>query len=218
MKRKTRKRLKKDEFVTTVTKVFHFIRNRKREILTVCGLVVIGIAVFLVARIITGQSLKRENVVLAEILELSSDLARNPENVEKLENLAGGGRFSRLAYLALARHWIENGELEKAQSCLLAMPEKRKDVFYFQAMGLLALTCAEQEQYDEAIKIYRMLEEEKSDDYPLDVVLFQRAEVHEKKGEVEKALEVYKRIQEEYPQTYYGFDASQKARKLETKN
>ncbi|GAI94451.1 unnamed protein product, partial [marine sediment metagenome] len=59
--------------------------------------------------------------------------------------------------------------------------------------------------------------EEDPREHAMDVILFHRAEVHEEKGEIEEALALYKRIQDEFPQTYYGYDASQKIRKLETK-
>jgi hypothetical protein len=37
----------------------------------------------------------------------------------------------------------------------------------------------------------------------------------EKKGDRAEALKVFKKIQEEYPQSYYGYDAGLRARKLE---
>jgi hypothetical protein len=48
-------------------------------------------------------------------------------------------------------------------------------------------------------------------------VLFHRAEVHEEMGETDEALALYRKLQEEYSQTYYGFDASQKIKELELK-
>jgi hypothetical protein len=49
----------------------------------------------------------------------------------------------------------------------------------------------------------------------LDAVLFRHAEALEKKGSIPEALIMYKKLQEEYAQTYYGYDASLRVRKLE---
>ena len=62
------------------------------------------------------------------------------------------------------------------------------------------------------------IEEEDPKEYSLAVILFHRAEVLEEKGEIEEALAFYKRVQEEFPQAYYSFDASQKIKELEAKN
>jgi hypothetical protein len=43
------------------------------------------------------------------------------------------------------------------------------------------------------------------------------AEAHEGKGEFDVALELYKRVQADFTQTYYGVDASQKVTELEEK-
>ena len=48
-------------------------------------------------------------------------------------------------------------------------------------------------------------------------MLARLAEAYEGKGELEEAMALYKRLQEEYPQTYYGYDAAAKIRELEQK-
>lgn len=217
MKRFKRKRLKEDEFVSTVNKIVRFAKERKREIMAFFVVFVICGSIILVAKLVASQSKERENIVLAQILELSSDLSEHPENLAKLEELAGGSQFSKLAYLFLAKHWYEQGDFNKAQSYLQLVPTKKKDIFYYQAQDLLAQTYFHQKNYDKAIEIYTKLEDENPDVYSLDMLLFHRAEVHEEKGEIDKALEIYRRIQDEFAQTYYGLDATQKVGKLETR-
>ena len=51
----------------------------------------------------------------------------------------------------------------------------------------------------------------------MDVIYFHQAGVLEGMGEFEKALELYKKVQNEYSQTYYGYEATQKIQKLEGK-
>jgi TolA-binding protein len=69
--------------------------------------------------------------------------------------------------------------------------------------------------YDQAIALYAKLEKEKPEDYAFEVILFHKAEALEGKGDKAEALAVYKKLQQDYPQSYYGYDASDRVRKLE---
>jgi predicted negative regulator of RcsB-dependent stress response len=217
VKRIKRKQLKGDEFVSSINKIVRFVQERTKELVALLVLVAALLLVFVGLKFVTGENRKKESILLTQILNLSSELNDNPENVAQLEGLAGDGKFSRLAYLFLATYYVENGDNDKAQSYLEKMPESRKDTFYYQAQDLLAQIHFKRKNYDKAIEIYKKIEEEDPKDHSLDVILFHRAEVHEEKGEDEEALALYKRIQEEFSQTSYGFDAGQKIRKLEAK-
>lgn len=217
MKRKERKHLKGDEFVSSINKIVRFFQGRTKELVALAVLLAALALVFVGLKIVTGENRKKESLLLTQILNLSSELNNNPENVAQLEELAGDGKFSRLAYLLLATYYMENGDNDKAQSYLGKMPESRKDTFYYQAQDLLAQIHFKRKNYDKAIEIYKKIEEEDPKDHTLDVVLFHRAEVHEEKGEDEEAMALYKRVQEEFSQTFYGYDAGQKIRKLEAK-
>ena len=217
MKRIVRKQLKEDELVTTVGKVFLFIRERTKELTAlILGILFIGI-VFLGMKFIQAKNKKKESRLLTQIMDLRSDLNTKPENLARLEELAGDGKFSRLGYVLLATHWMENGDPDKARSFVQMIPETPKDFFYYQAKDLLAQIHFKRKEYDKSIEIYKKMEDEGPKDYSLDVILFHRAEVHEEKGEVEQALALYRKVQDEFPQTFYGYEASQKVGKLETK-
>ena len=216
MKRIKRKQLKEDEFVTTVNKIVRFVKERIKGIVAFAVLILVVFLIFVGIKFVRRENIKKESLLLTQILNLHSKLNDNQENVAKLEELAGGGKFSRLSYIFLATYWMENGDYDKAQTYLEKIPEGRKDIFYYQAQDLLAQVHFKRKDYDKAIEIYKKIEEEDPKDHSLDVILFHRAEVHEEKGEVEEALALYKKVQEEFSQTFYGFDASQKIRKLET--
>ena len=217
MKRVMRKRLKEDEFVSTLTKIFDFAKQRTRELILGAAVLAIILLVIFVSNAIKAQSAKKDSRLLADILEISSQLKDNPDKVAELETLAGNGKFSRIAYLKLASYWIEQGDSEKAKSYLENMPDKRRDITYYQAQDMLAEIFIREKEYDKAIAIYRSIEEDKQKDYALDAVLFHMAEAYEGKEELDKALELYKRVQDEYAQTYYGYDASRKVAELEGK-
>jgi predicted negative regulator of RcsB-dependent stress response len=217
MKRIKRKQLKDDEFVSAVNKFVHYVRTHIKEIKAFCVLALAVVIVFFGVKALSKQSHKKERQLLTQILDLQSDLSGKPENLAKLEEIAGSGKFSRLGYIALASYWMENGDLDKARAYLENIPKKPKDVFFYQAKDLLGQIHFKQKDFDKAIDIYRAIEEDDPESYSLDVILFHRAEVHEEKGETDEALALYRKIQEEFSQTYYGLDASQKVNKLELK-
>jgi predicted negative regulator of RcsB-dependent stress response len=215
MKKVIKKRLKQDELVSTITKLLDFAKKRMKELLiAAAGILVILLAVF-VMNIIKSQAVKKDSRLLADILEISSQLKDTPDKVAELEALAGNGKFARVAYLKLASYWIEQGETEKAKNVLEKIPSNRKDITYYQAQDMLAQIYIGEKEFDKAIEIYKTIEEADKKDYAMDAVLFHMAEAHEGKGEMEKALELYKRVQTDHAQTYYGFDASQKVTELE---
>jgi tetratricopeptide (TPR) repeat protein len=217
MKRKKRRQLKEDEFVSIVNRIFHYVRDHTKELVTLCVLAFVLVLVFFGVKYISRQSQKKESQRLTQILGLQGDLNNKPENLAKLEEIAGRGKFTRLGYIYLSSYWIENGDLEKAQIYLEKIPKKPRDIVFYQAQDLLGQIHLRRKDYDKAIEIYRAIEEDDPESYSLDVVLFHRAEVHEEKGEIDEALALYRKIQQEFSQTYYGFDASQKVSKLESK-
>jgi predicted negative regulator of RcsB-dependent stress response len=217
MKRKKRKQLKEDEFVTVFNRAVHYIKKHTHQIYVLIILAVAAALIFLGGKFVSSRSQNKEGQVLAQIIDLQSGLKTQPENVANLEEIAGGGKFSRLAYIILATHFAESGDVVKARAYLEEFPKKRKDMLYYQAQDLLAQIYFQQKEFDRAIQIYREVEEENPGVYALDVILFHMAEAYEEKGETEEALALYRKIQEEYSNTYFGFDASQKVRKLEAK-
>ncbi len=217
MKRKKRRQLKEDEFVSIVNKIFHYVRDHTKELMNLGVLVLFLVVIFFGVKYVSRQSQRKEGQKLTQILDLQADLTNKPENLARLEELAGRGKFTRLGYIYLSSYWIENGDLEKAQIYLENIPKKPRDIVFYQAQDLMGQIHFKRKDYDKAIEIYRAIEEDDPASYSLDVVLFHRAEVHEEKGETDEALALYRKIQQEYSQTYYGFDASQKVSQLESK-
>jgi predicted negative regulator of RcsB-dependent stress response len=214
MKRIKRKQLKEDELVTTFNKVLRFAKKRSRELIAIATAIVLIVVIMVGIRLVKAHNIKKESRMLGEVLKLASNIKENPENIQKLEDIAAKGKFSRIAYLLLANHEVESGDLEKAEAYLKKVSDKKKDLSYYQAQDLLAQIYIKKGDYDKAIDIYQKIAKENPQEYTMDAVLFREAEAYEKKGNIDEALALYKKIQEDYPQTYFGYDASQKVQKL----
>jgi predicted negative regulator of RcsB-dependent stress response len=215
MKRRIKKQLKEDEFVSGMTKFMQFVKKWEREVIIAAAAATALILLFLGFQFLKAQQAKKESRAVGEILELRADLSHNPQNVARLEQMGGRGKFARIAFISLATYWIEQGQLDKAEAALLQIKNDPRDFFYYQAQDLASQIAVLKGDFDKAINVLKKIEEEKPKDYLLDAVLFRHAEALEKKGSIPEALIMYKKLQEEYAQTYYGYDASLRVRKLE---
>jgi predicted negative regulator of RcsB-dependent stress response len=215
MKKVVKKQLKEDEFVSTMTKIVRFFEEHTKKILIGVA-VVAGLALlFAGARFLQVQRARKESRVLSQLIELRSTAAAKPENLAALEKLAGNGKYARLGYVQTATYWVEKGDLQKAAESLARVKLSPRDFIYYQAQDLLAQINVLKKDYDQAIAIYTKIEQAKPKEYVLDAVLFHKAEALEAKGSKPEALALYKKIQEDFPQSYYGYDAAQRVRKLE---
>lgn len=215
MKRVVKKQLKEDEFVSTMTKIWNFIQARTKEIIIgVAVLIFLGL-LYVGFRFIRAQQMRKESRLITQLLELRSTANSKPEDLAALEKMAGSGKYARLGYVLTATYWVERGDLEKAKESLGKIKSSPQDFIYFQARDLLAQVNSMQKDYDQAIEIYTKIEEAKPKDYCLDAVLFHKAEALEAKGSTPEAVALYKKVQEQYPQSYFGFDAAERARKIE---
>ncbi len=217
MKKKLKKRLKGDEFITFVNKSIHFIKKHvTRFLYGIAGLVVIFL-IFLGVKYIQSKNIKKESLLLGNIIQVTEALQDNPEKLAELEELGGTGKFTRLAYINAAVFSIEKSDFDKAMAFLDKIPESRKDIIFYQGQHLKAQIHSMKKEYDKALEIYQKIEEEDPADYALDAVMFNMAEIYEKKGEIEQALMIYNKIKDDFPQTYYGYEATQAVQKLEDK-
>ncbi len=221
MKRRERKHLKEDEFVSTMTKMIRFFRQYQRELKIAAVSLAIIIGLIAVIRVIQIKSSERANMELATILKLSNNLRNKvssleevPNEVTELEKLAGRGKFSRLAYLYLATYWVEKNDLAKAQSYLEKFPDQPRDLFYYQALDLLGEILIWRQEYNRAIELYEALEKEKNMPYVRESILIHLAEALEKKGEQKKALEKYRQLQQEFPYSAYVWNIADRIRRL----
>jgi tetratricopeptide (TPR) repeat protein len=218
MKRTERKHLKEDEFASGLQKFFDFFTHNKNIFFIGLGLVAVGILIFVGVRFIQGQGLERQGQVESQILELYAGLDKEPGNAAQLEEMASPNGAGRLAYLLLGNYWVSRGNLEKAEALLGKVKDSSKDLVYYQAQDLLGQIYFQRKDYDKAIDIYKAIQVDEPKEYPLDEVIFRQAEALEKKGQKDEALTLYKKVQDEYMEGAFAYQAAQKVRQLESKS
>ena len=214
MKRTERHHLKEDEMAHGLSWLADFFNKYKRETLIVAGAVVFAAVVFSALLIVRAHGRSVQSRAIGEVGDLAAAAVDKPEKLADLENLAGKARTARLANLELARYWAERGDWAKAESFAGRIPDGRKDLLHFQAEDLKAQIALGRKDFDKAIAIYKKAIDEKPEAYPVDALLFHLAESHELKGETQAAIDLYKKLQEEHAQSYYGYEASLKAGRL----
>ena len=93
-------------------------------------------------------------------------------------------------------------------------PKKPKDFFYYQSQVLKSEVYFIREEYEKAVNILLKIEEEKPKDFIFDYVLYKIGQCYEKMGKSNNALTYYQKLQNDYPQSFYALNASQKIRYL----
>ncbi|OGD25249.1 MAG: hypothetical protein A2Y56_02730 [Candidatus Aminicenantes bacterium RBG_13_63_10] len=215
MKRTERKHLKEDQFASGLQRFLHFLGVYKMWLIVSVGIVLVGALIFFGARFLQGKALENRGRAEAEILELYNTLEKNPDHAARLEEWSVKGRSGRLAGLLLAGHWVDKGNLEKAEGILSQVPESPKDFLYYQVQDLLGQVYFQRRDYDKAIEVYKAIQADNPKDFAMDVVLFHLAEALEKKGQKSEALSLYKKIQDEFVEGVFSDQAAQKVRELE---
>jgi len=214
MKRTERHHLKEDEMAHGLSWLADFFNRYKREVMIVAGAVVFAAVVFGALLLVRAQGRSVQSRAIGEVGDLAAAAVDKPEKLADLEKLAGKARTARLANLELARYWAERGDWAKAESFAGRIPDGRKDLLHFQAEDLKAQIALGRKDFDKAIAIYKKAIDEKPEAYPVDALLFHLAESHELKGETQAAIDLYKKLQNEHAQSYYGYEASLKAGRL----
>ena len=207
MKRTERHHLKADGFVAGLNRLFLFAREWKKEMLTALGVVLILAAAYALLIVVQAQQAKRQSRILGDIIRVTEAEALDEAALEKLKELSGRGRYARVGYLHLAGYWLERGDLDQAESYAARISGSRRDLVSAQARVLQARIHVLRGEFDQALEIFRKLEREKPRGFPLDAVLFEYAETLEKTGEKSLADDLYRRISEEYGQTFFGYEA-----------
>ena len=217
MKRTERHHLKEDEMAEGVNWLVEFFQKYRREVLLVAGAVAVAALAFAALLVVRAHSRNVRSEAIGRVGALAAEAATDPAKLADLEKLAAKGRTARLANLELAKSWAAKSDWAKADAYLAKIPGSPKDLLFYQAEDLKGQVALGRKEFDKAVAIYKKTVDEKPAVYPLDAALFRLAESHELKGDIAVAIDLYKRLQTDYPQSYFGYEASLKAGKLEVR-
>lgn len=216
MKRAERRQLKENELATGLSRFVRWVKRHEKKFMAIALGLVALLAIIVGVRMLLEYQKSREAGYLSQVLALKAELSQKPESLAKLETLAQKRKYGRIASLVLATHYLEKNELDKAEQILSAVKDRGRDLVHYQILDLYAQILSRRGQPDRAAEIYRQMEREKPEDYPLDVILFRLAEAYEKAGQKEQAVSIYRELQSNYQNTYYGYQAALKVMRLET--
>jgi tetratricopeptide (TPR) repeat protein len=233
MDRQERHDIKHDRFVDEVGHYYDEVRkNSQRVIFGVVGLlVVIGIGIAIWGW--NGRQEKAAQVILADAIEtfeapvgadavadpnrkgpaFATDAERMTAAEAKLNEVASkhsGSDAAQVASLYLAQIEISKGQTDAAI--------KRYEEFVKKNAGSLLAGGAQMSIYQlrmatDAKAVIPELEKASQDEkspLPKESVLTLLAEAYEKSGDKAKAMDIYRRIATEFPQTSYASEAQQK--------
>lgn len=217
MKRTERHHLKEDEMAHGVHWLVAFFEKYRREIYLVAGAVVFAAVVFSGLLLVRSHARSVQSRAIGEVTDLAAEIEQKPEKLAELDALAAKGRTARLANVELAAYWASKSDWAKADSYLTRIPSAPKDLLYYQAQDLKAQVALGRKDFDAALAIYKTIVDEKPKTYPLDAALYHQAQALELKGETAAAIDLYKKVQADYPQSYFGYEASLKAGRLEAR-
>ncbi len=217
MKKKLKARMKTDEFVNLIKKILEFLRSNQRELMIGAAACIFLLLVFFTVKYVQRVNARKQSVVLGQILAVEEQVTDDPGKLAELEQLGSSGKFGRVAYIKAATHYFEQGNVDKALELLHLVPTSKKDLIYYQSQDLLGQIYLSQNKYDEALAIFDQIERENPKDYAMDIVLFRKAQVLVARNDIDQAIELFRKVQADFPSTYYGYEASQEAQKLEQK-
>jgi predicted negative regulator of RcsB-dependent stress response len=217
MKRKVKQRLKTDEFVNLINKLIEFISNNQRELLIGAAAMAFIALVFVGVKYTQGIQAKKQSSLLGQILALDEELKENPAKLVELEQLGSGSKFGRLAYVKAAVYSFETGDADRALEALQQVPDSRKDLVYYQARDLMGQIYFHQKKYDDALAVFEAIERDAPRDYAMDIVLFRKAQVLAARNDIDLAIEAYQKLQEDFPGSYFVYEATREVQKLEQK-
>ncbi len=168
---------------------------------TVGGIVVLVVGYFVYSIFIGGPANEKSKASYFEGLNYaekdSTDAAIDQLKlaVKKYDGKIGG----EIAQFIYARQLMAKGQFSKALEELEAVKVKHKTVSVM-AIGLQGDCKSEMKKYNEAAELYLKAANANDDEYTTPTYLFKAAACSEKLKENEEALEIYKRIQDNYPE------------------
>lgn len=230
-RRLTRKQIKKDQFVSLVDRIFHWLGQNWRQAATGLGAVLAVALVFWGVTAFRGSRSDAAAQALAQALEAygapvgsaapadapvkfatdSERLAAAEKAFQAIKSHYWLTPQKRVAELFLARIAADRGDQAQAISLLGEITSRRTSdpVVRLAMLDLIRLRLAKGEGVQLVAELEGMASG-KDPRLPRDAAIFQLARVWEGEGKPEEASKFYRKLVEEFPDSPYRSEAQQR--------
>jgi len=216
MKRKEREHLKEDPFQQFIQKALAFLKQYRKLIYISAG-VIAAVAIFITATLVIQLlSVGSDNRLYAEALEIKNDGTLSvDQKIEKLSQLPGKSGISASIKLFLASLYFEKGDLEKSKEALAGFPGSRYKLINDQKILLEADILISSNKTNEALELLNKLVSSPQAEVAKDFILLKMARIQVGMDQGEAAVNNLKKIIDEYPQSFYSYEARNLLKELE---
>lgn len=235
----TRKEMKQDDFATAVGRGMEYAESHARTILIGLGVLALLAVLFLVSRVFLGnrgeqasESLSRALKVYQAPIEATGAKPDDPKNptfadpaarrtrakqlFEGVRNDYGMSDAADVAGLYLAQISAEEGQLDRARELWTEFVDDNPDnLLAGQARVNLIHLDRQQGKGEELATRLKALLEQDEPGLPKDIILYELATTQEETGRKQDALQSWRRLSEEYPESAYRSEAQEKINALD---
>jgi tetratricopeptide (TPR) repeat protein len=235
----TRKEMKRDDLATAVGKGMDYAENHARTLLIGLGVVALVAVLFLVGRVFLGNRAEKANEALSHAmkvyqapLEATAPKPDDPKSptfadAEARRNRAkqlfeavrkdyGSSDSADMAGLYLAQIAADEGQLDRARELWSGfVDDNPKNLLAGEARINLIHLDRQQDKGEDLMQRLKSMLEQEEPGLPKDVVLFELATTQEELGRKQDALQSWRKLSEEYPESPYRSEAQQKINALD---
>ena len=230
-RRLTRKQIKRDEFITFVDRMMHWMGSNWRQAAVGLGgalalaLVWWGVTAAMAAR--SGAADSHFQEALAEYnapvganapadakVKFATDTERLNAAEQDFKRIASRYRFTehgKLARLYLARIAVDRGDLDGGVRILAEIAGRKKPtpVVRLAMLDLISIRLAQGSASQLAADLEAMVAGN-DPRLPRDVALFQLARIREREGQPEEAAKLLRKLIDSFPDSPYRYEAQQR--------
>jgi predicted negative regulator of RcsB-dependent stress response len=216
MKRKEREHLKEDPFQQFIQQALAFLKQYQKLIYIGVGAVVAAGVIIAALIVIQFLSVGSENRLYAEALKIKNDDTLSVEQkIENLGQLHNKGGISAAVKLFLASLYFEKGDLEKSKEALKDFSSSKYKLINDQKMLLEANILIASNKTKEALELLNQLVSSPQSEVAKDFILLKMARIQVRMDQEEAAVNNLKKITDEYPQSFYSYEARRLLNELE---
>lgn len=218
MKKKERHHLKEDPFQVFIQHVLELLGKYKQEIYIGVGAVLLLIVVVVVIGLFRASSVSSENKIYSQAVNIkNNDTLTTDQKIEQLGKLEPGSGVSASVKLFLAALYFEKGEIQKADETLKSFSGSSSDLINSEKKMLEAEVLNASGKAPEALNLLNSMLSDSKNQIAKDFILLRMAKIQAKTGQKDAALTNLDKIMEEYPQSYYSYEARTLKGELEKK-